>query len=144
MVAPKPAPPPPTSAGGGKLCMMCTSDPIAVTFHPCGHQVACSQCSSRMKQCFSCHERIQEKVRMDIRKSRTVIPAPLLAPFYSHYTGQPAIAGACVTPAPPVKNWRILLEQRFTACIMPHALARGNKRIRIREKTLEFSSTVVT
>lgn len=77
---PKPTPSPatgrPTSQqtsaapGGGKLCIMCTTDPIAVTFHPCGHQVACSQCSARMKQCFSCHERIQEKVRVDIREYR--------------------------------------------------------------------------
>ena len=31
----------------------------------------------------------------------------LLLPFYSHYTGQPALA------ALPVKNWRILLVQSF-------------------------------
>jgi len=29
--------------------------------------------------------------------------------IYSHYTGQPALAGT------PVKNWRILSEQSFTA-----------------------------
>ena len=75
MVAPKPPSPQQTtsSASGGKLCMMCTSEPVAVTFRPCGDQVACSQCSSRMKQCFKCHERIQEKVRIDISRSRTVV-----------------------------------------------------------------------
>jgi len=33
----------------------------------------------------------------------------LLLLFYGHYTEQPASAGT------PVKNWRILLEQSFTA-----------------------------
>jgi len=37
----------------------------------------------------------------------------LLLPFNGHYTGQPALAG--VSLAPPVKNWKILLEQSFTA-----------------------------
>jgi len=35
----------------------------------------------------------------------------LLPPFYSHYTGQPALAGNAV------KNWRTLLEHSFTACM---------------------------
>jgi len=35
----------------------------------------------------------------------------LLLPFYGHYTGQPVLAGISL------KNWRILLEQRFTAYI---------------------------
>ena len=59
-------------SGSSALCMMCTTDPIAITFRPCGHQVACTQCSSRMKQCFSCHERIQEKVLIDISKSACI------------------------------------------------------------------------
>jgi E3 ubiquitin-protein ligase mind-bomb len=57
----------PSLANNSGLCMMCTTEPVAITFRPCGHKVACSQCSARMKQCFSCHERIQEKVRIDIR-----------------------------------------------------------------------------
>jgi len=36
-------------------------------------------------------------------------------------------------PAPPVKNWRILVGAKFYC---PHALADGNQRIRIREITL--------
>jgi len=43
-------------------------------------------------------------------------------------------------PAPPVKNWRIFVGAKF---YWPHALADGNQRIWIREKTLEFSSTVL-
>jgi E3 ubiquitin-protein ligase mind-bomb len=75
LVKPKPqrtsttAPPPVKNSG---LCMMCTTEPVAITFRPCGHQVACSQCSPRMKQCFSCHERIQEKVRIDIRPRTSI------------------------------------------------------------------------
>ena len=45
--------------------------------------------------------------------------------------------------APPVKNWRILLVQSFTAR-MVHTLADGNQRIQFREKTLELSSTVLS
>jgi len=51
-------------------------------------------------------------------------------PFYGHYTGQPQ-----------VKNWRILLVAKFYC---PHALAEGNQRTGICEKTLEFSSTALT
>ena len=42
--------------------------------------------------------------------------------------------------APTVKNWRILLQQSFTAR-MPLLMA--TMCIRIRKKTLEFSSTVL-
>ena len=41
---------------------------------------------------------------------------PANHPQYDHYTGQPTLAG------PPVKNWRILLVQSFTAC-MPLLIA---------------------
>jgi len=44
-------------------------------------------------------------------------------------------------PTPPVKNWGILSLQKFYC---PHALADGNQHIRIREKTLEFSSAVLS
>jgi len=44
-------------------------------------------------------------------------------------------------PAPPVKRRRILLVQSFTAHMS--LLMAANQRIRIREKTLEFSSTVL-
>jgi len=42
----------------------------------------------------------------------------LTQPFYSHYTGKPVLAST------PVKKWRILVEQSFTAR-MAHALANG-------------------
>jgi len=55
---------------------------------------------------------------------------------------QPLYRSTCISwNTPPVKNWRILLEQKFY-CL--HALANGNQCIRIREKTLEFSSTVLS
>ena len=48
---------------------------------------------------------------------------PTNHPFYGHYTGQPVV------------------DAKFY-CL--HALADGNQRIRIRETTLEFSSTVLS
>jgi len=47
-------------------------------------------------------------------------------PYYDQHTGQPLLAGTSV------KNWRILLEQTFTAH-MPLLIA-------TREMVLEFSS----
>jgi len=52
-------------------------------------------------------------------------------PFYGRNTGQPALAGT---------YWRILLGAKFYFYCL-HALADDNQRIRIREKTPEFSST---
>jgi len=46
----------------------------------------------------------------------------LLLPFYSHYTRQPALASI------PVKNWRIFLQQSFTAR-MPLILITKNVKI---------------
>ena len=56
-------------------------------------------------------------------------------PFYGHYTGQPALAGT--------SSWELeaFVGAKFYC---PHAFADGNQRIRIREKTLKFSSTVPT
>ena len=53
--------------------------------------------------------------------------------FHSHYTGQPALAG---TSSEELADF---VGAKFYC---PHALADGNRRIRIREKTLEFSSTL--
>jgi len=72
----------------------------------------------------------------EVRKlefSNTCFPANL--PSHGHYTGQPALAGTSS------QNWWILSVQSFTAC-MP--FAGGKQRIRIMEKTLEFSSTVLS
>jgi len=54
---------------------------------------------------------------------------------HSHYTGQPALSGTS----------RLELEDFAGAKFYcPHALADGNQRIRVTEKTLEFSSTVLS
>jgi len=57
------------------------------------------------------------------------------APFYGHYTGQPASAGTSS------KELGDIVGAKFY-CL--HALADSNQCIRIREKTLEFSSTVLS
>ena len=56
-------------------------------------------------------------------------------PFYGHHTGQPALADS--------SSWELedFVGAKFY-CV--HALADGNQHIRIREKTLEFSSTVLS
>ena len=54
--------------------------------------------------------------------------------FYNHYTGQPALAG---TSSEELGGF---VSSKFYC---PHALPGGNQRIRITEKTLEFSSTVL-
>ncbi|KAH3761620.1 Ubiquitin-ribosomal protein L40 fusion protein [Pelomyxa schiedti] len=33
------------------LCTECDSEPISVTFHPCGHSVCCSSCANVLKKC---------------------------------------------------------------------------------------------
>ena len=58
-----------------------------------------------------------------------------LSIHYSHYTGQPALAGTSSSD----------LEDTVGANFYcPHALADGNQCIRIRQKTMEFSSTVLS
>ena len=56
-------------------------------------------------------------------------------PFCGHYTGQPALAG---TSSYELEDF---VGAKFYC---PHALADGNQRIGITEKTLEFSSTVLS
>jgi len=65
----------------------------------------------------------------------SVTESPSPPSFYSHYTGQPAFAG------PPFKNEEDFVGAKFYC---PHALADGNQCIQIREKMLEFSSTVLS
>jgi len=55
--------------------------------------------------------------------------------FYGHYTGQPALAGT---------SSEELDDSVRAKFYCPHALADGNQRIRITEKMLEFSSTVLS
>jgi len=56
-------------------------------------------------------------------------------PFYGHYTGQPVLAG---TSCYELEDF---VGAKFS-CL--HALADSNQSIRIREKMLEFSSTVLS
>lgn len=35
-------------------CVMCSDNPVQVTFKPCGHRIACHACGQRMKKCFVC------------------------------------------------------------------------------------------
>ena len=54
--------------------------------------------------------------------------------FYGHYVDQRALAGTYS------KGLEDLVGAKFYC---PHAVSDGNQRIRIRQKTLEFSSTVL-
>jgi len=56
-------------------------------------------------------------------------------PFYGHYTDQLALA--CFR----LKNWGDFVGAKFYC---PHALADGNQRVRIREKTLHDFSTALS
>ena len=56
-------------------------------------------------------------------------------PFYGYYKGQPALAS---TSSEALGDF---VGAKFYC---PHALADGNQHIRIREKTLEFSSTMLS
>jgi len=55
-------------------------------------------------------------------------------PGYGHCTGQPTLDGTCS------QELEDFVGAKFY-CL--HALADGSQRIRIREKTLDFSSTVI-
>ena len=66
---------------------------------------------------------------------------PLTALIHTQQQQQPPFYGRYFQVslrllAPPVTNWWILLVQSFTACLI--------LRVRIREKMLEFSSTVLS
>ena len=60
-----------------------------------------------------------------------------IQPFYGLHTGQPVLAST------PVNNWRILLEQSFTAHKAPHVPADDSWDIQILEKMREFSSAML-
>jgi len=62
--------------------------------------------------------------------------------YYYHHHFKAIIHGNLHQPAPPVKKWRILSEQSFTARI-PLLMASGIWHIQIREKMLEFSLVVL-
>merc|ERR1712066_824843 len=51
-----------TPAGAPSECRICSEVlPLAI-FLPCNHQVACNECSVKMKKCLLCGESIIEKV----------------------------------------------------------------------------------
>ena len=43
-------------------CLICSEMVIPVQFKPCGHQIVCADCGSRMKKCLKCKETIESKV----------------------------------------------------------------------------------
>lgn len=43
-------------------CQICLESPASVTFEPCGHRMACEDCSVRMKKCLTCREVITRKL----------------------------------------------------------------------------------
>lgn len=43
-------------------CLVCSDDRASVYFKPCGHMVACENCSTIMKKCVQCRTQIEEMV----------------------------------------------------------------------------------
>jgi len=71
-------------------------------------------------------------IQPKIRQLTTYYNQP---PFYGRYTGQPMLVG---TSSNELENF---VGAKFYC---PYVLADGNQRIWIREKTLEFFSTVLS
>ncbi|KAH3767383.1 hypothetical protein Pelo_742 [Pelomyxa schiedti] len=58
--------PQPQKQGGIKItsntdCIVCDERPRNVMFHPCGHTVCCSECSSNVRKCPLCRAQIQHR-----------------------------------------------------------------------------------
>lgn len=47
-------------------CLVCSDKRAAVFFKPCGHMVACENCSAIMKKCVQCRTQIEEMVPMAV------------------------------------------------------------------------------
>ncbi|XP_066919904.1 E3 ubiquitin-protein ligase MIB2-like [Clytia hemisphaerica] len=43
-------------------CKFCAEKQINITFKPCGHQIACFECSKPFRVCITCEQRIEAKV----------------------------------------------------------------------------------
>lgn len=43
-------------------CLVCSDKRASVFFKPCGHMVACANCSTIMKKCVQCRTQIEEMV----------------------------------------------------------------------------------
>lgn len=46
-------------------CLICDDNIANLLFFPCLHQVCCSECSYRLKKCFSCKQVIQKLIFID-------------------------------------------------------------------------------
>lgn len=47
-------------------CLVCSDKRASVFFRPCGHMVACENCSKIMKKCVQCRTQIEEMVPFSI------------------------------------------------------------------------------
>lgn len=47
-------------------CLVCSDKRAGVFFKPCGHMVACENCSAIMKKCVQCRTQIEEMVPMAV------------------------------------------------------------------------------
>ncbi len=43
-------------------CMVCSEEAFPMRFGPCGHQIACEDCGSRMKRCLECKTEITARM----------------------------------------------------------------------------------
>lgn len=55
-------PPPPPSSD--RLCKICYSKEFGVAYVPCGHLVACLECSVRIDECPVCRIKIQQRINI--------------------------------------------------------------------------------
>jgi len=46
------------------MCRVCRSNPIGVTFCPCGHTVCCVDCATDRRQCIQCNEAVSSTQRV--------------------------------------------------------------------------------
>ena len=44
-------------------CRICTENPVAVAFLPCGHLVCCLDCAPAMRKCPICHELVKGTIK---------------------------------------------------------------------------------
>lgn len=52
-------------------CIICNETFASVVFEPCGHQICCNECCSRMKKCVQCSETIVNKASSKSDKETT-------------------------------------------------------------------------
>lgn len=47
-------------------CKICLSEPVTVTFIPCGHTVSCESCAEKLNnsKCVICRETIEKKIKI--------------------------------------------------------------------------------